>query len=38
MKSGFFAVRSDSGKPLFYAEVFDSGKARLFMPANCVRD
>jgi hypothetical protein len=38
LKSGFFAVRSESGKPLFYAAVFDSGKARVFMPANCVRD
>jgi hypothetical protein len=38
LKSGYLAVRSEAGKPLVYAEVFDSGKARLFLAANCVRD
>lgn len=32
------AVRTQSGKPLVYAEVFASGKARLFVARNCVPD
>jgi hypothetical protein len=32
------AVRSAAGKPLVYAEVFESGRARLFFVGNCVRD
>lgn len=38
LKSGYLAVRSEAGKPLVYAEVFESGKARLFLAGNCVRD
>ena len=38
VKAAKLAVRSESGKRLVYAEVFESGKARLFMAANCARD
>lgn len=38
MKAGYFAIRSEAGKPLMYAAVFDSGRARLFMAPHCVRD
>jgi hypothetical protein len=38
LKSGYIAIRSESGKPLVYAAVFESGKARLFMAPHCVRD
>jgi hypothetical protein len=33
-----FAARTLSGKPLVYAEVFDTGKARLFVAPGCVAD
>ncbi|MBM2821368.1 MAG: hypothetical protein HW413_114 [Thermoleophilia bacterium] len=32
------AVRTQSGRPLAYAEVFESGKARLFASRSCVPD
>lgn len=32
------AVRTEAGKPLVYAEVFDSGKARLFTARGCAPD
>lgn len=32
------AVRTPSGKPLAYAEVFESGKARVFAARTCVHD
>jgi hypothetical protein len=38
MRQGFVAVRSAAGKPLAYAEVFESGKARLFTAGSCVED
>jgi hypothetical protein len=38
VKAGYLAVRTEAGKPLVYAEVFETGKARLFLAANCVRD
>jgi hypothetical protein len=38
LRSGRVAVRSASGKPIVYADVFESGRARLFLAGNCVRD
>lgn len=35
IEKGQLAVRTLTGKPLVYAEVFDSGKARLFTTGNC---
>jgi hypothetical protein len=35
VKSAYIAVRTRSGKPLAYAAVFDSGKARLFTGPSC---
>jgi hypothetical protein len=32
------AVRTQSGKPVMYAEVFQSGKARLFTTRGCTPD
>jgi hypothetical protein len=32
------AMRTESGRPLVYAEVFESGKARLFTAQGCVPD
>lgn len=32
---GYLAVRSASGKPLAYGEVFQNGKARLFVARSC---
>jgi hypothetical protein len=32
------AVRTDSGRPIAYAEVFSSGKARLFTAPGCASD
>lgn len=37
VKAGYLAVRTEAGKPLAYAEAFESGKARLFFTGNCVR-
>ena len=34
---GYLAVRSASGKPLAYAEVFQNGKAKLFIARSCDR-
>ncbi|MDH4340196.1 MAG: hypothetical protein OEW52_08780 [Thermoleophilia bacterium] len=38
MKSARFVVRTESGKPLIYAEVFESGKARLLTAKGCAFD
>jgi hypothetical protein len=38
LRSGRLAVRSEAGTPLVYAEVAESGTARLFFAGNCVRD
>jgi hypothetical protein len=35
MRKGQLAVRASDGRPLIYAEVFDSGRARLFTARNC---
>jgi hypothetical protein len=35
MRRGQVAVRTPSGKPLVYAEVYDSGRARLFTAGSC---
>jgi hypothetical protein len=32
---GRLAVRTSSGKPLVYADVFDSGKARVYTAQSC---
>ena len=38
VKEARLAVRTQNGKPLVYAEVFESGKARLFTAPGCVPD
>jgi len=38
VRQAAFAVTTLSGKPLVYAEVFESGRARLFFAGSCVRD
>lgn len=38
VREGFLAVRSAAGEPLAYAEVFESGKTRLFTAPSCVED
>jgi hypothetical protein len=38
LKSAYLAIRTRSGKPLAFAAVFESGKARLFTAANCIAD
>jgi hypothetical protein len=38
IREGFLAVRSAAGKPLAYAEVFETGKTRLFTAGSCVED
>jgi hypothetical protein len=35
---GDIAVRTPSGRPIFYAQVLDSGKARMFTDVDCVPD
>jgi hypothetical protein len=35
---GDIAVRTPSGRPIFYAQVLDSGKARMFTDLDCVPD
>jgi hypothetical protein len=35
MRKGQVAVRTPSGKPLVYGEVYDSGKARIFTARTC---
>jgi hypothetical protein len=37
-KAGYLAVRTEAGKPLAYADVVDSGRARLFTARSCVPD
>jgi hypothetical protein len=38
VRHGYVAVRSAAGKPLAYAEVLESGKARVFTARSCVED
>jgi hypothetical protein len=38
LQQGFFAVRTQAGKQLAFASVFDSGKARLAVASNCEED
>jgi hypothetical protein len=38
LRTGYVAVRTRSGKPLAFAAVFESGKARLFTAPSCVPD
>ena len=35
VKAGYVAARSEAGKPLVYAEIFETGKARLFLARSC---
>jgi hypothetical protein len=35
---GDIAARTPSGRPIFYAQVLDSGKARMFTDVDCVPD
>jgi hypothetical protein len=35
---GELAARTSAGRPLFYAEIFESGKARFFTDRDCVID
>jgi hypothetical protein len=37
LTKGQLAMRTERGKPLLYADVVESGKARLFFTGNCVR-
>lgn len=37
VKEGRLAVRTQTGKPLVYAEALESGRARLFVAGNCLR-
>jgi hypothetical protein len=38
LKSAYLAIRTRSGKPLAFAAVFESGKARLFTASSCLAD
>jgi hypothetical protein len=38
LKSAYLAIRTRSGKPLAFAAVFESGKARLFTASSCTAD
>jgi hypothetical protein len=38
VKEGYLAVRTPTGKPLVFATVSESGKARLLTASSCVRD
>jgi hypothetical protein len=38
MTEGVITARTASGKPIFYAQIFESGKARLFTHPDCVPD
>ena len=38
LQQGFIAVRTQAGKQLAFASVFDSGKARLAVASNCEED
>jgi hypothetical protein len=35
---GALAARTSTGKPIFYAQIFESGKAQLFTEPDCVSD
>lgn len=37
VKAGYLAVQTEKGRPLVYGDVFESGRARLFLAANCSR-
>jgi hypothetical protein len=38
LQSAYLAIRTRSGKPLAFAAVFESGKARLFTAGSCLSD
>jgi hypothetical protein len=38
LKNAYLAIRTRSGKPLAFAAVFESGKARLFTASSCIAD
>lgn len=38
LQSAYLAIRTRSGKPLAFAAVFESGKARLFTASSCIPD
>ena len=38
LKSAYLAIRTRSGRPLAFAAVFESGKARLFTASSCLSD
>jgi hypothetical protein len=38
LESAYLAIRTQAGRPLAFAAVFTSGKARLFVAANCLPD
>jgi hypothetical protein len=38
LREGRLAVRAPSGKPIAYAEVFESGKSRLYVSPRCLPD
>lgn len=38
LKNAYLAIRTRSGRPLAFAAVFESGKARLFTAASCIAD
>jgi hypothetical protein len=38
LRTGYIAVRTRAGKPLAFAAVFQSGRARIFTARNCVPD
>ena len=38
LQSGYLAVRTQAGRQLAFAAVFDTGKARLFTASNCIED
>jgi hypothetical protein len=37
LRKGFLAIRAEQGKPLLYADVLESGRARLFVASSCPR-
>jgi hypothetical protein len=37
LRKGFLAIRTEQGKPLLYADVLESGRARLFVAPSCPR-
>jgi hypothetical protein len=38
LRTAYLAIRTRSGKPLAFAAVFESGKARLFTASSCIAD